>query len=99
MPVTTISSRFCQRVRCISRESLRVTSIDPTTSTHIKPHVYRIVALSLNKPYCQKMISSGLRCMICLLCQWTGLFGLAGESCHDQPCDEKPEQTGQHALP
>jgi hypothetical protein len=47
MPVTTISKRFCQRERFRSVESLRVMSLEPTTSTSISPHVNTMVALSL----------------------------------------------------
>jgi hypothetical protein len=36
---------------------------EPTTSTSISAQVKTMVALSLINPYCQKMISSGLRRM------------------------------------
>ena len=63
MAVTTISSRFCQRERSNPMESLRVMSFEPTASTSISPQVKTMVALSLRNPYCQKIISSGLRRM------------------------------------
>ena len=50
MPVTMISSRFCQRERSSPVESLRVMSFEPTASTSISAQVKTIVALSLIKP-------------------------------------------------
>jgi hypothetical protein len=55
--------------------------------------------VEFENPYCQKIISSGLRRM-------TGLRSLdsvfdrgAGEPCHDETRDDKSEQTGQQPLP
>jgi hypothetical protein len=47
MPVTRISSRFCQRERVRSLDSLAVMSSEPTTSTSISAQVKTMVALSL----------------------------------------------------
>jgi hypothetical protein len=47
MAVTMISSRFCQRERFRSVDSLRVMSFEPTASTSISPQVKTMVALSL----------------------------------------------------
>ena len=51
--VTTISSRFCQRDRVCSCESLRVTSQAPTVSTAITTHVKTRVALMTKGPLAQ----------------------------------------------
>ena len=55
IPVTMISSRFCQRERVCSVESLRVMSHDPATSTNINAHVNTMVPLSTRNPCCQKI--------------------------------------------
>src|SRR5450830_1458161 len=89
MLVTTISSRFCQRERVWSVVSLRVMTLEPTTSSSIKPQVNTMVPLSLKNPCCQKIISSGLRRMASLRCQ----------ARHDQSRHHKTEQTTHHALP
>ena len=67
MLVTIISSRFCQRDRFESVERLRVTSLEPTTSTSITAQVNTMVPLSLKNPRRQKIIWSALRCMASLL--------------------------------
>jgi hypothetical protein len=77
MPVTTISRRFCQRERFRPMESLRVMSLEPTASTSISPHVNN-GGVEFEKPYCQKMISSGLRRMAGLLRWVSWLFRWLG---------------------
>src|ERR1035437_690228 len=89
MPVTTISSRFCQRERVRSVESLRVMSLAPKANTSIRPQVNTMVALSLKNPCCQKIISSGLRRMA----------NLMGQPCHDLARHDKTQQARQPALP
>src|SRR5665647_3314919 len=89
IPVTTISSRFCQRERVRSVESLRVMSLEPTARNSIKPHVKTMVPLSFKNPCCQKIISSGLRRMANLL----------GQPCHDLARHDKTQQARQPALP
>src|SRR5271157_958839 len=99
MPVTTISRRFCQRERFRPVESLRVMTFEPTASTSISPHVITIVALSLKNPCCQKIISSGLRCMAGLLCQVSWLFRPSGEPRHDKARNDKSQEAHQQPLP
>src|ERR1035438_6851136 len=100
MPVTMISSRFCQRDRLSSVESLRVTSFEPTASTSISPHVNTIVPLSLRNPCCQKIISSGLRRIGGLRCPGVMVFHRrAGQPQHDKACQDKAKQTQQPPLP
>src|SRR5674476_477355 len=88
IPVTTISSRFCQRERVRLVESLRVMSLEPTARNSIKPHVKTMVPLSFKNPCCQKIISSGLRRMANLL----------GQPCHDLARHDKTQQARQPAL-
>src|SRR5450830_1914516 len=100
MPVTTISSRFCQRDRARSVESLRVMSLEPTTRINIKPHVNTMVPLSLKKPSCQKIISSGLRRRAGLLYRFRlMLFRQAGQPCHELARHDKADKTGQQTRP
>src|SRR5271169_2448446 len=100
MPVTTISSRFCQRERCRSIESLRVMSFEPAASTSISPHVNTIVPLSLRNPSCQKIISSGLRRITGLRCPGVMAFDRqAGQPLHDEACQDKADETKQPPLP
>src|ERR1019366_5793053 len=100
MPVTTISSRFCQRERFSSVERLRVMSFEPTANTNISPHVNTIVPLSLINPCCQKIISSGLRRIAGLRCPGVVMFDRrAGQPLHDEPCQNKAKQTQQPSLP
>ena len=63
MLVTIISSKFCQGVRFRPVPMLRVMSLDPTASTAMSPQVNTMVPLSLTRPWCQKIRSSGLRRM------------------------------------
>src|SRR5271166_2402018 len=100
MPVTTISSRFCQRERFSSVERLRVMSFEPTASTNISPHVNAIVPLSLINPCCQKIISSGLRRIAGLRCPGVAMFDRrAGQPLHGEACQDKAKQTQQPPLP
>src|SRR5271157_5467653 len=100
MPVTTISSRFCQRERFSSLERLRVMSFEPSASTNISPHVNAIVPLSLINPCCQKIISSGLRRIAGLRCPGVAMFDRrAGQPLHDEACQDKANETQQPPLP
>src|SRR5665213_1031275 len=100
MPVTTISSRFCQRERFSSVERLRVMSFEPTASTNISPHVNTIVPLSLINQCCQKIISSGLRRIAGLRGRRVVIFERrAGQALHDEACQDKAKQTQQPSLP
>ena len=100
MPVTTISSRFCQRERFRSVESLRVMSFEPTASTSISPQVNTIVALSLKNPCCQKIISSGLRCMTGLrAARRLVLTGGRSATSRTRRASDEAKQTQQQSLP
>src|SRR5271169_5901669 len=100
MPVTTISSRFCQRDRFSSVERLRVMSFEPTASTNISPHVNTIVPLSLINPCCQKIMSSGLRRIAGL--RYPGILALnrrAGQPFPSETRQDKAKETQQPPLP
>src|ERR1700733_6958931 len=100
MPVTTISSRFCQRERFSFVDRLGGTSFAPTASTNKSPHVKTIVPLSLRNPCCQKIISSGLRRIAGL--RWPGVVVFdrrAGQPLHDEACQDKAKETQQPPLP
>src|SRR5664279_76838 len=100
MPVTTISSRFCQRERFRPVESLRVMSFEPTASTSISPHVNTMVPLSLRNPCCQKIISSGLRRIAGRLCRRGLAFSRRpGQPRQDEACHDKSKKTQQQPLP
>src|SRR5665647_582083 len=100
MPVTTISSRFCQRERFRPVESLRVMSFEPTASTSISPHVNTIVPLNLRNPCCQKIISSGLRRITGLRRPGFVMFDRrAGQPLHREAGQNKAKQTHQPPPP
>src|SRR5580704_9729259 len=99
MPVTTISRRFCQRARRRSVESLRVASHEPTTSTNIKAHVKAIVPFSLTNPYCQKIMSSGLRRMTASGSRRSLLSSRAGQPRHDEARHDKAQEARHQPLP
>src|SRR5208282_4519295 len=71
MVSTTISTAFCQRLRFCAGSKVsvkrRVTSQALKPMTAMSAQVKTMVALSLTKPCCQKISSSGLRCMADLL--------------------------------
>src|SRR5579872_2814369 len=100
MPVTTISSRFCQRDRFSSVERLRVMNFEATASANISPQVNTIVPLSLRNPSCQKIISSGLRRTADLRRSGVVEFDRwAGQPLHDETRQDKAEETQQPSLP
>src|SRR5664279_1066135 len=100
MPVTTISRRLCQRERSRPVDSLRVMSFEPTANTNINAHVNTIVPFNLNNPYCQKIISSGLRRISGLLCRAALVIsGRPGQPRHYQASDDKSDETEQQPLP
>src|SRR5664280_3728851 len=100
MPVTTISRRLCQRERSRPVESFRVMSFEPTASTTITAHVNTIVPFNLNNPYCQKIISSGLRRIFGLLYRDALVIsGRPGQPRHHQARDDKSNETKQQPLP
>src|ERR1035438_4397602 len=95
-----ISSRFCQRERFSSVESLRVISFEPATSTSISPHVNTIVPLSLKYPCCQKIIWSGLRRMGSLLFRAAWVFRpQPGQPCDGETRNDKPQKAREQPLP
>src|ERR1035437_1888580 len=100
MPVTTISKRLCQRERSRPEESLRVMSFEPTANTNISAHVNTIVPFNLNNPYCQKIISSGLRRISGLLYREALVIsGRPGQPRHHQARHDKSDETKQQPLP
>src|SRR5664280_516760 len=100
MPVTTISKRLCQREHSKPVESLRVMSFEPTANTNISAHVNTIVPFNLNNPYCQKIISSGLRRISGLLYRDALVSsGRPGQPRHRQARHDKSDETQQQPLP
>src|SRR5665647_3695029 len=100
IPVTTISRRLCQRERSRPVESFRVMSFEPTASTTISAHVNTIVPFNLNNPYCQKIISSGLRRISGLLYREALVIsGRPGQPRHHQARHDKSDETKQQPLP
>src|ERR1039458_6006413 len=100
MPVTTISRRLCQRERSRPVESFRVMSFEPTANTNISAHVNTVVPFNLNNPYCQKIISSGLRRIPCLLYRAAlAVFSRPVQPRHYQARYDKSDETKQQPLP